>query len=194
MPRPSEKPSNSLPIDRHEFRNLMRNVPGQVSIIATGAPGDRRGLTASAVCSLTDLPPTVIVCINRSAGAHDLIIETGVFSVNALASNQERVAHTFSGAAGVSGEQRFQTGDWCVGETGAPVLTSAVCRLECRLSEYTEASSHTIFFGHVVAGSACTRANALLYVRGNYVGLKHREDELALAALGRAPQTSISEE
>ena len=160
------------PIDRHEFRRLMRNVPGQVSIVAAGVPGHRRGLTASAACSLTDVPPTVIVCVNRTAAAHDLIIDTGAFSINTLAANQEAIAHAFSGMAGLYGEQRFSTGEWSVGSTGVPVLASAVCRLECRLTEYREASSHTIFIGHVVAGSASADATPLLYLRGNYVGLE----------------------
>lgn len=177
---------NAEPIDRHEFRNLMRNIPGQVSVIATGAPGHRKGLTASAVCSLTDQPPTVIVCINRSAGAHDLIIEHGIFSVNALAAGQEAIARVFSGLGGASGEQRFETGDWSVGVTGAPVLASAVCRLECRLSEYRAASSHTIFFGHVIAGSASSEASPLLYLRGSYIGLETLEgDDACLAAAPR---------
>jgi len=160
------------PIDRDQFRSLMRNVPGQVSIVATGMPGFRKGLTASAVCSLTDLPPTIIVCVNRAAAAHDLIIETGYFSVNALSANQQDIAHVFSGMAGTSGEKRFETGEWRMGATGAPVLQSAVCILECRLSEYRDASSHTVFFGQVMAGSSCGESNPLLYLRGSYVGLE----------------------
>jgi flavin reductase (DIM6/NTAB) family NADH-FMN oxidoreductase RutF len=159
------------PIDRHAFRGLMRNVPGPVSIVAAGAPGRRKGLTASAVCSLTDQPPTVLVCVNKAAAAHDVIIENGYFSVNLLAAGQEEIAHVFSGLAGISGEARFETGDWVLGATGAPVLASAVCRLECRLSEYRAASSHTVFFGQVVGGTASGEASPLLYLRGTYQGL-----------------------
>jgi flavin reductase (DIM6/NTAB) family NADH-FMN oxidoreductase RutF len=162
------------PIDRHVFRGLMRNVPGQVSIVAAASGARRKGLTASAVCSLTDLPPTIIVCVNQAARAHDLIIESGFFSVNALAADQEEIARVFSGGSGVQGEERFRTGDWSVGITGAPLLASAVCRLECRLSEYRAASSHTVFFGHVLAGSASPETNPLLYLRGAYVGVGPR--------------------
>ncbi|MDQ8699147.1 flavin reductase family protein [Hyphomicrobium sp. LHD-15] len=163
----------------------MRNIAGQVSVVATGTPGHRKGLTASAVCSLTDLPPTVIVCVNRAAAAHDLIIEHGFFSVNALATGQETIARVFSGMAGASGEQRFETGEWSVGVTGAPVLASAVCHLECRLSEYREASSHTVFFGQVIAGSASADANPLLYHRGSYIGLEAPEREEAFLAAAK---------
>lgn len=159
------------PIERQEFRDLMRNVPGAVSIIATGAAGGRRGLTASAVCSLTDLPPTILVCINRSTGAHDEIMQNRYFSVNALSACQEPLARVFSGHTSAIGEGRFDEGDWTTGVTGAPVLASAACVLECCLTEFHPASSHTVFFGQVVSGSARTEARPLVYHRGSYVGL-----------------------
>ncbi len=162
---------NAEPIESHAFRRLMRNVAGQVSIVATGEPGRRSGLTASAVCSLSDLPPMVLVCVNRAASVHDVIIENGVFSINALAADQEAVARVFSGVEGKRGEQRFGTGEWSVGLSGVPILASAVCRLECRLADHKHTASHTVFFGAVIAGAASYDRAPLLYHRGAYVGL-----------------------
>lgn len=151
----------------------MRNVADQVSIVATGTPGRRTGLTASAVCSLSDLPPMLLVCINRSSSAHDVILENGIFSINALAEGQEAIARIFAGHEGLRGEQRFmEVGDWTTGVTGAPLLGSAVCQLECRLSEYHETSTHTVFFGTVIAGFAAQETPPLLYHRGAYTGLR----------------------
>ncbi len=161
-------------IDRHLYRGLMRNMATQVSIVAAAQGDRRRGLTASAVCSLSDAPPTVIVCVNQTAGAHDLIIESGFFSINTLAADQEAIARVFSGGTGLQGDERFLAGDWSVGTTGSPVLTSAVCRLECRLSDYHAVASHTVFFGQVVDGMASTEANPLLYLRGAYMGIGPR--------------------
>jgi len=159
----------TVPIDLHVFRGLVRNVPGQVSLIATALAGRRVGSIASAVCSLTDDPPTVIVCVDREACAHDLIIESGVFSVNALAAAQAKVARAFSGPGGP-----IEHGDWSTGVTGAPVLAATVCRLECRLTEWRAASAHTVLFGQVVAGSASPDAEPLLQLRGAYVGTERR--------------------
>lgn len=171
---------NAEPIDCHAFRALMRNVAGQVSIVASGAPGERNGLTASAVCSLSDLPPTILVCVNRAAGAHDVIIRNGVFTVNALATGQEEIARTFSGLAGARGEERFRSGLWSEGATGAPVLADAVCWLECRLFDHKPSVTHTVFFGRVVAGEATLDARPLLYHRGSYTGLDPARPDLAL--------------
>lgn len=162
---------SSDPISPAAFRALLRNVPGQVMIIATGELGHRKGLTATAVCALSDDPPTVLVCVNRLVGAHDTIIENGVFSINALAAGQDEIAVMFSGRPGVKGERRFKSGDWSVGITGAPVLAGAVCIMECRLSDYRPATTHTIFFGEVTTGRAHTNISPLIYLRGNYTAL-----------------------
>lgn len=161
----------AAPIDPGIFRMLMRNVPGQVNIIASGSVGHRFGLTATAVCSLTDTPPTVLVCINRRVGAHDAIIENGYFSINALAAGQDDVATMFSGQPGIKGEDRFRAGQWSEGTTGVPVLAGAVCTLECRLADFRPASTHTIAFGEIVAGTAHDTVDPLVYLRGRYHAL-----------------------
>jgi flavin reductase (DIM6/NTAB) family NADH-FMN oxidoreductase RutF len=159
------------PIDAGAFRTLMRNVPGQVNIIASGIKGYRAGLTATAVCSLTDTPPTVLVCINRRVGAHDAIIENGVFSINALAAGQDDIAAVFSGQPGIKGENRFKSGNWSKGAFGAPILAGAVCTLECRLSDYKPAATHTIVFGEILAGVAHDDVAPLIYLRGTYLAV-----------------------
>jgi flavin reductase (DIM6/NTAB) family NADH-FMN oxidoreductase RutF len=161
----------SVPISTTDFRALMRNVPGQVTIVAAGSPGQRSGLTATAVCALTDAPPTVLVCVNRRVVAHDTIIESGVFSINALAAGQDDIAVTFSGLPGIKGEDRFKSGTWGVGTSGAPILSGTVCTLECRIAGYHPAATHTIFFGEIIAGTAHEERDPLVYLRGSYLEL-----------------------
>ena len=45
---------NETSMDTVKFRNLMRHQAGAVTIIAVGRTGNRTGLTATAMCSLTD--------------------------------------------------------------------------------------------------------------------------------------------
>jgi flavin reductase (NADH) len=52
------------------FREAMARLPAAVNIITTAGPHGRCGVTASAVCSVTDTPPTMLACINRSSAAH----------------------------------------------------------------------------------------------------------------------------
>lgn len=160
-------PNGIASIPSIDFRRLMRQMASGVGIITTGAVGERRGLTATAICSLSDDPPTVLACVNMRAAAHDFIIRHGVFAINALAADQQELAGCFSGQYGLSGEQRFAFGDWTVLETGAPILESALFSLDCHLVDFKAVATHTIFIGRVAA--AADRPSApLLYHQGAY--------------------------
>ena len=146
----------------------MRHQAGAVTVIAVGQPGARTGLTATAVCSLSDDPPTILACVRRTASAHDVIHRLGVFSVNLLASDQQDVAEVFSGSLGVSGEGRFMGDKWTTLVTGAPVLRNALASLDCRLEEQHGFATHSIFIGSVLDGCVRNEAEPLLYFRGDY--------------------------
>lgn len=161
-------------INAESYRALMRHQAGAVTVIAAGELGQRAGLTATAVSSLSDSPPTVLVCIHKRTGAHALIREARAFSVNILASDQQQVAERFAGKHGVSGEQRFQGLEWGRLVTGAPVLSRALASLDCVLHEQHAFTTHSIFIGRVVGGAFRAEAVPLLYFRGDYWDLESR--------------------
>lgn len=158
----------TTPLESETFRQLMRRVPASVSVIATGSPGRRNGLTATSICALSVAPPMLIACVSHRASAHDAITDNGFFTVNVLSAGDQRVATIFSADSGARGEARFIDDGWTEGSTGAPVWKSALCYLECRLADSARGSTHTIFFGDVVAGSALPGATPLLYMNGAF--------------------------
>ncbi|HEX2842507.1 flavin reductase family protein [Hyphomicrobium sp.] len=157
---------STAPLHPANFRALMRHIPASVSIVATGLPGRRNGLTATSICSLSDSPPKMIACVNHLASAHDEILENRSFSINVLSAGDEHLARMFAADSGVRGEGRFQTDAWKIGMIGTPVLKHALCHLECRLVETMRDSTHTVLLGEVLAGSARSGANPLLYLSG----------------------------
>lgn len=168
--------SNDKRIDRvgpETFRNVMREVTASVAIVAAGSAGARNGLTATAICSVSDDPPTLLACINGNTRTHEAIMEARCFSINYLCAVQQPIAEMFSGAGKVHGEERFQTGEWSTNLTGAPLLKDAVCSLECQLVDHKTVATHTIFFGELVGGFVSHDAVPLLYVRGGYKTLNH---------------------
>jgi flavin reductase (DIM6/NTAB) family NADH-FMN oxidoreductase RutF len=153
------------------FRAMMRHQACAVSIIAAGAPGRRFGLTATAASSLSDNPPALLVCVNRKAGAHDVIVDCGCFSLNVLSADQTKLAQAFSGRSDLHGEARFIAGKWGTLNTGAPVLPGALINIDCELAGHHTFETHSIFVGHVVAMASRESASPLLYFRGNYFDL-----------------------
>ena len=71
-------------------------------------------MTATAVCSATAEPPTVLVCINKLATTHGAVAKSKAFCVNVLRAEDWELSTTFSGAQ--SGEARFKSRNW----TGSP--------------------------------------------------------------------------
>ncbi len=48
------------------FRDAMASLSAAVNVVTTAGEAGRCGITATAVCSVTDTPPSVMVCINAN--------------------------------------------------------------------------------------------------------------------------------
>jgi flavin reductase (DIM6/NTAB) family NADH-FMN oxidoreductase RutF len=157
-----------MTVTAQTFIRAMRQLAHGVTLITTAHEGRWGGLTATAVCSVSAEPPQLLACINRRAETHRLIAEGGVFAVNVLASEQQRLAEIFAGGGGVFGDQRFAAADWTTLITGAPVLRPCLATFDCELVEHVPASSHSIFIGRVAAVELHPGLDPLVYVEGDY--------------------------
>ena len=140
-------------INDASFKAALRQVSGSVCIVTTGRAPDRHGLTVTAACSLTADPPTVLVCVNKSAGAHDTIVRTGSFGWNVLSPDHVVLARKFAGQDGSKGDMRFDDAQWTSLVTGAPILVASKCSFDCRVTGMHPVATHTVFYGAVVAES-----------------------------------------
>ena len=132
----------------------MRKVAGAVSVITTtGNDGERRGLTATAVCSLSAAPPSLIACVNRKTWVAQFVPDSGVFAINVLSHAQEAIARTFAGQTDLAAEDRFCVGEW---ET-----------FECRLESIVDHTTHIILIGQVVA-TVLGNGHSLVYLDGSF--------------------------
>jgi flavin reductase len=161
-----------MPIERKEFRDAMARLPAAVNIITTGGPGGRGGFTASAVCSVTDSPPTLLVCMNRTVSSAEAFRTNGVLCVNTLCGTQEKLSGIFAGATGVDGEARFEHGTWSPIVTGAPALDGALVAFDARITDMVEKGTHLVLFAEVEAVRLGGGADpALMYFARNYCRL-----------------------
>lgn len=136
---------------RQEFRDGMARLGAAVTVVTTNGPAGRAGFTASAVCSVTDDPPTLLVCMNRTASAGPALAANGVLCVNSLASGDRAIAQVFAGVTRCSQEERFAGAAWGALATGAPVLAGALVAFDCRVAEVVEKGTHRVIFAEVVA-------------------------------------------
>ncbi len=157
------------PVDGQQFRLGMRTLAGAVNIITSTHAGRRYGMTATAVCSATAEPPTVLVCINRLAVTHDAIAKAKAFCVNVLRAEDWQLSTIFSGAQ--TGETRFKNGNWTRLATGSPALVDALVSFDCRVVKKLAHGTHSIFLGEVEQILIGQKGKPLLYSDGQYAKL-----------------------
>ncbi|KAA2313951.1 flavin reductase [Pseudooceanicola sediminis] len=131
------------------FREGMARLGAAITILTTDGPAGKHGMTASAVCSVTDSPPTLLVCINKSNRSHDIIEKNGVIAVNVLGGRHRELSAAF--ASKKSEEARFAGGVWRTMATGSPLLTDAPVAFDCKITDSNTVGSHTVFFCEVQA-------------------------------------------
>ena len=145
------------------FREAMSRLGAAVHVITTAGPGGKTGATATAACSVTDAPPTLLMCLNRRSQTNPVVLENGVFCVNTLGAGDAEIADIFAGRTGVMGSDRFSKGEWTTLATGSPVFASAVVAFDCRIVEVRSVGSHNVFFGAVEAVRLGPQGPALVY-------------------------------
>ena len=149
----------------------MRNLASGVAIVATGTGEARRGLTASSVISLCMEPPCVLVSVNTKSETHESILANGYFDISLLRSGQEALARVFAGLTGINGADRFRDGRWNEGVTGAPLLDTAICAIDCVLAQHQIVGSHGILIGRIVATRQPCSGNPVINFQGEFRSL-----------------------
>ena len=159
-----------MSIDAAAFKKGMRHLAASVTLITTREGKLRGGLTATAVCSVSAEPPQILVCVNKTASAHDSIGTAGFFCVNILAPDHRKIAERFAGMDGVEGDERFKDiGEWSTLTTGAPVLKGCPVSFDCTLVSEVSAGTHTIYIGQIIDIALDAAAMPLVYADGNFV-------------------------
>ena len=159
--------TSGISVDGAAYREAMARLAGAVHLVTTDGPGGRAGFTATAVCSVSDTPPTLLVCINRDSSAYPAFSRNGRLCVNLLAAGHEALAEAF-GRRPLA--ERFSEGVWGEGLGGGPVLDGALAAFDCRIVHRVTAGTHDVLFGEVEALSG-GGGDALVYGFRRYHGV-----------------------
>jgi flavin reductase len=157
-----------LGLDPARFRDAMRRVAAAVHIVTTNGPAGLAGITATSVASITDEPPMMLFCINKTSPSAARMIENGVFCINTLGPSHEALADIFAGRTGHYLDERFSGGEWTKLVTGAPVLRRAAAAFDCRLVEAKSVVTHFVMIGAVEAADFGPAGGNLSYAHRKY--------------------------
>jgi flavin reductase (DIM6/NTAB) family NADH-FMN oxidoreductase RutF len=146
----------------------MRHLVGAVAVITTEGSGALHGFTATAVCSVTADPPTILIAVNKTARTHPHIDKKGFYTVNLMAEDQMKTAHHFS----TKGDDQFKDVGYTLSKNGVPLLDGATAYLECQVQDRIEIGTHTLFVGRVI-GTGVSNKKPLVYHDGKYGSVQH---------------------
>ncbi|MCO6052120.1 flavin reductase [Mesorhizobium sp. RP14(2022)] len=155
-------------VEPQTYRDAMSRFAGAVHVVTTAGPAGPRGATVIAACSVSDEPPTILVCVNRRSQANDLFVDNGVFALNTLSAHHQELSVAFSGITGLSSEERFRHGSWDTIVSGAPTLSDALAVFDCELIEAKEVATHRVMFGRVVGVRLGESTSPLIYYDRTY--------------------------
>lgn len=155
-------------VSQTEFRNAMARVCAPVNVITTNGPAGRGGFTATAMCSVTDEPPTLLVCMNSRSLQTGLFLENRRFCVNVLTGEHKELAGFFAGRE-ADMAARYAAAEWAELASGNHALADAIVSFDCRLTEARLVGTHNIFIGEVVEIRSRNDGHALLYFDRNFV-------------------------
>ena len=147
------------------FRNAMRRFTSAVSVISTAQGGQRHGMTATAVTSVSLDPPSLLVCVNRGGRLFDLMEHCDRFCVNVLHAEHVAVSRTF---AEPNSPERFACGLWQADQHDIPYLVDAQLAVFSVKSLTVPYGSHAILIGNVYDMKIREDISPLLYQNGGY--------------------------
>ena len=155
------------PVTPQRLREALgRFATGVTIITCVDRQGEPVGLTANSFNALSLDPPLVLWSLRLQSVQLAAFQQAGGFVVNVLARQQLELSRRFASKL----EDRFHSGSWSTGVTGAPVLAGCVAVFECEMVSQQHAGDHVLFIGRVVSLSQQALA-PLVYQAGHYHGL-----------------------
>lgn len=147
----------------------MRKLASGVCVITTlSAEKARVAMTATSVTSVSDNPPSLLVCVNREARLDPVLSESGVFAVNVLSNAHQAISDNCAKPS--EGESRFGMGAWDRdGRSGLSYLSDALTVFFCETQHVVPYGTHNIYIGNIShMRLSDTPAGLLIYADGAY--------------------------
>lgn len=164
---------NALSPVQQQFRNAMAFCAAGVHVITTDGAAGRYGITMTALAAVTDSPPTLMLCVNRSTRIYPILRENGLLCVNVLSAGQRDVAEHFAGLTALTPEERFEQHIWHRGQSGQLQVDGALAHLHGRITAQQEIGTHGVFFVEIdeIRVHGGTGDAALLYFSREFKSL-----------------------
>lgn len=156
----------------HAMKSGMRRLVSGVSVVSTrDSAGRAYAMTVSSVTSVSDEPPSLLVCINKGTQIAPVLVEHQHFAISVLGQHQTDVSIMCS--TGDQSEKRLKVGNWFCDDGKIPHLKDAEAVFECMVDTVLPYGSHNIVVAKISSVQISSQAaSPLVYGNGAYHHLK----------------------
>jgi flavin reductase ActVB len=154
-------------IEKQTFFEVMASFPSGVAVVTTTThDGVPRGLTTTAVCSVSADPPTVLVSVDLGSRTLAALRERGAFAVNFIGEGRSDLCLLFASKE----EDKFARVPWTASDEGLPLLhEDALAWAECTTLQEVTVGDHVLLIALVEAGGVRPELEPpLLYYRRSW--------------------------
>lgn len=151
-----------------DYRNVMAQLVTGVTIITVESEDTLHGMTANAVTSLSLEPRLVLICVDKRADSHDLIVRAKKFAINILSREQSHLSDQFAKKDGLSSHS-IDAVPHFLSAFGNPILSECLAYLDCRVANEYAGGDHTILIGEVREAQILNNEAPLIFHRGRYL-------------------------
>ena len=155
-------------VNSKNFRDAMSVVASSVSVVTSAGEFGCVGMTVSSMCSVSDNPPSVLVCLNKVSPVSEIVRTNGTMCVNVLRDDQDYVSTAFASDYLDANVDLFVSSDWDRLATGAPALINALVNLDCVIEEEMLYGTHYVLIGTIRNVRINARGDPLIYAARNY--------------------------
>ncbi|MFV0464285.1 MAG: flavin reductase family protein [Nostocoides sp.] len=144
----SGEPGSALEAD---FRLAMGRFASGVCVVTTTDGTTDYAMTVASVCSVSLDPALLLVCIEKGARFHDVVIGAGRFTVNILSATQRPISQWLA-TRGRPVQGQLQDIPHRLGSaTGTAVIDGAQASIEARTFSVHPAGDHSIIVGEALS-------------------------------------------
>ncbi|MFD0683314.1 flavin reductase family protein [Actinomadura fibrosa] len=156
-------------VDPALYRQVVGRFATGVAIVTAVRDGTDHAMTVNAFTSVSLDPLLVLVCVEKAARFHDVVLDAGEWAVSVLTEDMRDASQWFA-TRGRTLDGQLEGWEHTRGPaTGAAVFSRAVAALECRTHAVHDGGDHSIVVGEVLGLDVPDPdGRPLLYYEGAY--------------------------
>ena len=147
-------------------------MPCSVVLLTAGTKEKSDAMTATCMF-ISEEPPLLVVSVDKQSLTHDLIEESGEFTLNITSTEQVKLAKKL-GASHGKNVDKFKTFGIATSKgvaVKAPMVMGSSAGIECKVITSFPVSTYTVFVAEAVNAKVSDKANAVAWYRDRYFKL-----------------------